>query len=101
MPKAKPIYASKAMLLGVVTILAALAQSRFGWGWVIDADVQLALVGVLVVIVRYVTKDGVRFREEKPALDAKVCPTCHLLERFHEKGKPCPYGITPNDRPEA
>lgn len=91
MPKStKPVYLSKGLLLGVVTILAALAQSRFGWGWAIDADLQLALVGVLVVIVRLVTKDGVRFTTTKPG----TCPECGVALRMHPGNAPC----TPKDK---
>jgi len=107
MPKTKPIYLSKGILLGVVTVLAALAQSRFGWGWAIDADVQMLLVGLLVLAVRFVTKDGVRFSNltagDLAAAQKKdngaACPKCGILLRFHEKGKPCPFGVTPHEPP--
>jgi len=56
----KMILASKTILLSFVVVLTYVLQQA--WGWVIPPEVQLALVGVAMFVLRLVTKGPVRFR---------------------------------------
>jgi len=56
----KMIITSKTILLSFVVVLAYVLQQA--WGWVIPPEVQLALVGVAMFLLRLVTTGPVRFR---------------------------------------
>jgi hypothetical protein len=64
-PDARPIYLSRTMLLALGALVAALVQWR--WGWALPPEIQLAVVGLLVGLLRIVTDRPVRVRGERKA----------------------------------
>jgi hypothetical protein len=63
MNQSKSVLNSKGIALGLFTLLASLAQWK--WGLVVSPELQGVVVGVLVIIVRMVTKEPVTIRRKK------------------------------------
>lgn len=56
---AKPIYLSKTVIVAVIGIVCALLQSRYGWQ-LVDADVQMTIFAVVMLLLRIVTDGRVK-----------------------------------------
>lgn len=63
MQRAKTIFVSKSFLVAVIAFVAFLVQGRYGW--IIDADLQGMILGLVMVGLRLVTDRPVKFLPEK------------------------------------
>lgn len=74
--EAKPVWLSKTFWVNIIAVIAMMAQSKYGF--VIDVEAQVAILGVVNMLLRMVTKKPVAWKKDS----TKVLPVILVLVMF-------------------
>lgn len=73
----KSFLTSKTLWVNVVALLAMMAQTQ--WGFLVDAETQVMLLGVINLALRLITGEPVGWKAEKPDSGSSLLPVLAVL----------------------